>query len=254
MKIKRGFLSTLWNTYSFFITYASIDEWTPAGRPFDKATNLTELDHWALSELNQLVQSVTTALEGYDSMAAARQIEDFVEGLSNWYVRRSRRRFWKSESDVDKEAAYYTLWTCLTTVNRLMAPFTPFLAEEMYQNLVRGVDATAADSVHLNAWPVADEALIDRDLSASVDLVQRLVSLGRAARSQKNLKVRQPLAEVFVRSPGNGCGARRALRRPDRRGAQRQTRELDGRRERLLRLRGAAQPAGARAEARPGDA
>jgi isoleucyl-tRNA synthetase len=213
-EIKRGFLSTLWNTYSFFITYASIDEWTPykdAGRKPD----LTELDRWAISELNQLVANVTTALEGYDAMAAARQVEDFVEGLSNWYVRRSRRRFWKSESDLDKEAAYYTLWTCLTTVNRLMAPFTPFVAEEMYQNLVRGADATAPESVHLNPWPQADESRIDRELSASVDLVQRLVSLGRAARSQKNLKVRQPLAEVFVRSPGGNADAARVERFAD---------------------------------------
>src|SRR5262249_4574631 len=144
-ELKRGFLSTLWNTYSFFITYASLDNWT-APANFDMG-QLTELDRWALSELNQLVSTCTEELEGYDSMRACRQIEEFVEGLSNWYVRRSRRRFWKSESDADKQAAYYTLWTCLTTLNRLMAPMTPFLAEEMYQNLVRGIDVSAAESI-----------------------------------------------------------------------------------------------------------
>ena len=144
----------------FFVTYASIDELdagAPALRRGDE--RCTELDRWILSELNQLVQSVTAALEGYDSMAAARQIEDFVEELSNWYVRRSRRRFWKSESR--RRQAGRLLRRCgraSTTVDRLLAPFMPFLAEEMYQNLVRGVDATAAESVHLDDWPVADEA------------------------------------------------------------------------------------------------
>jgi len=229
-EIKRGFLSTLWNTYSFFVTYASIDGWTPDSGQEESLTavgtnlqvrprggaeadvSLTELDRWALSELNQLVATCTEELENYDSMTACRQIEDFVEGLSNWYVRRSRRRFWKpvlskvegSQSDDDKRAAYYTLWTCLTTLNRLMAPLTPFLAEEMYQNLVRGADASARESVHLCDWPEADESLIDPELSASVRLVQRLTSLGRAARAKANIKVRQPLAAVHVKLQSAG--------------------------------------------------
>ena len=132
-------------------------------------------------------------------MTACRQIEEFVEGLSNWYVRRSRRRFWKTESDDDKRAAYHTLWTCLSTVNRLMAPMVPFLAEDMYQNLVLGAGVDAPESLHLTDWPVADESRIDRELSASVRLVQRLTSLGRAARAKANIKVRQPLAAVYVK-------------------------------------------------------
>jgi isoleucyl-tRNA synthetase len=200
-ELKRGFLSTLWNTYSFFVTYASIDGWSldsaAAVRPAEGS--FTELDRWALSELNQLVQTCTERLENYDSMTACREIEGFVEDLSNWYVRRSRRRFWKAESDADKQAAYFTLWTCLATVNRLMAPLTPFLAEEMYQNLVRGAGADAPESTHLCDWPLADESRIDRELSASVRLVQRLVSLGRAARAKAGIKTRQPLAALHVK-------------------------------------------------------
>ncbi|HLF72233.1 MAG TPA: isoleucine--tRNA ligase [Dehalococcoidia bacterium] len=219
-ELKRGFLSTLWNTYSFFVTYASIDGWTPGQSgnlaigqvPANVGTNLqvrpssgtspsarSELDRWALSELNQLVETCTRSLENYDSMTATRAIEEFVEGLSNWYVRRSRRRFWRSEADDDKRAAYETLYTCLATVTRLMAPMTPFLAEDVYRNLVASVDPSAPESVHLNDWPAVDASLIDLDLSTSVRLVQRLTSLGRAARAKANLKVRQPLAAVYVR-------------------------------------------------------
>jgi len=210
-EIKRGFLSTLWNTYSFFVTYANIDGWEPAGRAGGGAGraggSLSELDRWVLSELNQLVKTCTEALDNYDSMTACRQMEEFVEGLSNWYVRRSRRRFWKSESDSDKQAAYETLWTCLTTLARLMAPLVPFLAEEMYQNLARagiGNGAGEAESVHLCGWPEARRELIDEKLSADVRLVQRLVSLGRAARAKANIKVRQPLARLYVRVQSSG--------------------------------------------------
>ena len=209
-ELKRGFLSTLWNTYSFFVTYANIDGWQPAvGDKIDK-DSLSDLDRWALSELNQLVVTCTNSLEDYDSMTVCRQIEEFVEGLSNWYLRRSRRRFWKAETDADKNAAYQTLWTCLETVNRLMAPAVPFLAEEMYQNLARATQSDAAESVHLCDWPVADESLIDTELSNSVRAVQRLVSLGRAARSKANIRVRQPLGAVHVRlqSPGEAASMR----------------------------------------------
>ena len=207
-EIKRGFLSTLCNTYSFFVTYANIDGWVPTSPlslspPAEKGKGeRSELDRWALSELNQLVALVTHDLESYESMAATRRIEDFVEGLSNWYVRRSRRRFWKSESDADKQAAYETLYTCLETLNRLLAPLTPFLAEEIYQNLVRSWDASAPESVHLCDWPAVDEALIDEELTASVRLIQRLASLGRSARAKANLRVRQPLARVHVKVLG----------------------------------------------------
>ncbi len=206
-ELKRGFLSTLWNTYSFLVTYANIDGWTPArsGQKANGPDGLTELDRWALSELNQLVASCRHALENYDSMTATRQVEDFVEGLSNWYVRRSRRRFWKPRSaegsagDADKRAAYETLWTCLETLTRLLAPMTPFLAEELYQNLVRSWDSEAPESVHLSRWPEADAARIEEALSRSVRLVRRLTSLGRAARARASIKVRQPLAAVYVR-------------------------------------------------------
>ena len=201
-ELKRGFLSTLWNTYSFFVTYANIDGWQPAaGGKIDK-DSLSDLDRWALSELNQLVVTCTNALENYDSMTVCRQVEEFIEGLSNWYVRRSRRRFWKAESDADKHAAYQTLWTCLETVNRLMAPAAPFLAEEMYQNLVRSALPDAPESVHLRDWPVADESMIDADLLARFREVQILVSLGRAARAKSQIKVRQPLSKIYVLSSG----------------------------------------------------
>jgi isoleucyl-tRNA synthetase len=197
-EIKRGFLSTLWNTYSFFVTYANIDGWRPAaGRAGAKdRQERPELDRWALSELNRLVQDVTRYLEDYDSAAATRQVEEFVEGLSNWYVRRSRRRFWKSEDDADKRSAYETLWTCLETLMRLLAPMLPFLAEDMYQNLVRSWDETAPESVHLADWPVADATLIDRQLSEDVRIVRFAATLAHSARNAARVKVRQPLREV----------------------------------------------------------
>jgi isoleucyl-tRNA synthetase len=197
-EIRRGFLSTLWNTYSFFVTYAAIDGWRPDGAGAT-AVSRPELDRWAISEMNRLVRDVTADLEGYDSMAATRRVEEFVEDLSNWYVRRSRRRFWKSEDDADKRSAYETLWTCLTTLSRLLAPMLPFLAEEMYQNLARAFETGLPESVHLSDWPEPDAAAIDEELSESVRLVQRLASLGRAARAKASIKVRQPLAKVFVK-------------------------------------------------------
>ncbi len=198
----RKFMLTLWNTYSFFVTYANIDHWQPpasgsAVEPLQ--SSLSQLDRWILAELNVLVEDVTRMLDNYDPTGAGRAIEDFVDVLSNWYVRRSRRRFWKSESDLDKAAAYATLYECLVTVARLLAPFTPFLAEEMYQNLVRTARPDAEQSVHLTDYPVAETSLVDRDVIANMRLVMRLVSLGRAARSKAGVKVRQPLAELMVK-------------------------------------------------------
>ncbi len=187
----RRFMLTLWNTYSFFVIYANIDNFTPAQSNAGLA--YSELDRWVLSELNQLVQDVTDALESYNPTDGGRRIQDFVEDLSNWYVRRSRRRFWKSENDSDKLAAYNTLYTCLVTLSKLLAPFTPFVAEEMYQNLVRSVDAAAPESVHLSRFPTADAAAIDEGLNRDTRLVMRIASLGRAARSKAGVKVRQPL-------------------------------------------------------------
>ncbi|MBX7111149.1 MAG: isoleucine--tRNA ligase [Dehalococcoidia bacterium] len=193
----RRFISTLWNTYSFFVTYANIADFDPASAPPGDAER-SELDRWVRSELHQTVRRVTDALEVYEPADAARPIGEFVEQLSNWYVRRSRRRFWKSDDSADTQAALHTLYECLTTVTRLLAPFTPFLADAMYRNLVAGKAAGSPDSVHLATWPEVDEAAIDERLSSEVALVQRMVSLGRAARQQANAKVRQPLAEAVL--------------------------------------------------------
>jgi isoleucyl-tRNA synthetase len=148
--------------------------------------------------LNVLVSQVDELMEGYNPTDAGRRIQDFIDGLSNWYVRRSRRRFWKSENDDDKLSAYATLYECLVTISRLMAPLAPFMAEEMYQNLVRAADQAAPDSVHLSQFPVADESLVDEELMSATRLAMRISSMGRAARSRAGIKVRQPLAEVTV--------------------------------------------------------
>ncbi|TLN03042.1 isoleucine--tRNA ligase, partial [bacterium] len=154
------------------------------------------LDKWLRSSLHTLVRDVTAALETYDVLGATRPVEQFVDTLSNWYLRRSRRRFWKSESDADKKAAYATLYEALVTVSKLLAPTMPFIADEMYQNLVRSTDEQAVLSVHLADWPKYDAALIDENLNRDMALVMKLVSLGHAARNKANRKVRQPLAEV----------------------------------------------------------
>jgi len=160
------------------------------------------LDRWLLSELNVLVRDVTEAYEHYDATGATRPIQDFVEKLSTWYLRRSRRRFWKSESDTDKQAAYSTLYAALTTLAKLVAPAMPFLAEELYHNLVLTVDQSAPESVHLAYWPEFDPAAVDEALNRQMAQVMRLVSLGHAARNKANRKVRQPLAEAAF-SVGN---------------------------------------------------
>lgn len=196
----RRFFLTYWNTYSFFVTYANLDDFDPtkhgAGTP-------TELDRWVLSELNALVQKVTDGLENYDPTTTGRAIQDFVDDLSNWYVRRSRRRFWKGELDDDKTAAFQTLYACLVTVAKLIAPYTPFVAEAVYQNLVCTVDKEAPDSVHLAEWPEVDASAIDQALMDETRLVMRVSSLARAARQKAQMKVRQPLASAtaFVHTP-----------------------------------------------------
>jgi isoleucyl-tRNA synthetase len=197
--VVRDFTLTLWNVYSFFVTYATLDKWQP-GSMEKPAYSL--LDRWLLSELNTLVRNVTTAYENYDVLNATRPVQEFVEKLSTWYLRRSRRRFWKSESDSDKHAAYSTLFTALTTLSKLLAPAMPFLAEEMYQNLVRSFDSTAPESVHLAHWPELDSTFINESLNRDMALVLRLVSLGHAARNKANKKVRQPLSEAAF-SVGN---------------------------------------------------
>ena len=192
-EVIKKFWSTLWNTYSFFVTYANIDGWTPAQTappPQDRQL----LDRWLLAELHQLTQTVTNAFENYDAVNATRPIEEFVERLSNWYVRLSRGRFWKSEQDDAKLSAYATLYETLTTISKLLAPTMPFLSEAMYRNLTAEQDRSQPDSVHLSAWPQYDEALLDKTLIAEMALVRRVVRLGLAARSAAQIGVRQPLA------------------------------------------------------------
>jgi isoleucyl-tRNA synthetase len=192
----RSFITTLWNVYSFFVMYANIDKYAPPRGEFSAPE--AELDRWILSELNQLVADVTAALDSYNPTDAGRKIEVFVDGLSNWYVRRSRRRFWKSANDDDKLSGYNTLYTCLVTLVKLMAPFTPFIAEELYQNLVRSVDLDAPESVHLADFPVPDQGKIDKQLADDNRLAMKVCSMGRAARSKANIKVRQPLETVYI--------------------------------------------------------
>ena len=196
----RQMLLTLWNIYSFFTSYAAIDKFDPSQKPADwKPEN--ELDRWVLSELNELVAEVDRCMEGYDPTNAARRIQEFVDRLSNWYVRRSRRRFWRSEEgDADKLSGYATLHTCLVTVAKLMAPLAPFVSEEIYQNLVCSVDPDATDSIHLADFPVADQSLVDESLMEATRLAMRVSSMGRSARSKAGLKVRQPLAGVAVKT------------------------------------------------------
>ena len=202
-EVVRDFTLTLWNVYSFFVTYANLDKPALTARAWSE----NQLDRWLLSELNVLVRDVTNAYENYDAPNATRPIAAFVEKLSTWYLRRSRRRFWKSESDSDKQSAYQTLYTALVTVAKMLSPAMPFLAEELYQNLVRSVDQFAPESVSLAEWPGYDGAFIDEDLNRDMALVTKLVSLGHSARQKANRKVRQPLAEAAF-SVGNAADAK----------------------------------------------
>ena len=199
-EVVRKFLLTLWNTYSFFTVYANIDRFDPTAQE-SPVEERPLIDRWLIGELNTLVQDVTAGLEAYDATGTSRSIQQFVDDLSNWYVRRSRRRFWKSESDADKLAAYHTLYEALVTVTKLLAPFTPFVAEELYQNLVRSVDSAAPESVHLCAWPLVDEQAIDAGVSFDMSAARRVVEMGRAARNAAGVKTRQPLAEVVLALP-----------------------------------------------------
>ncbi len=196
-EVKRKIL-TFWNVYSFFITYANIDGVNPVALKVKKE-DLNRLDRWILSRLNSLVKLARERLDDYDAASVALAVETFVDDLSTWYVRRSRRRFWKSDNDQDKAGAYWTLWTALVTTVKLLAPFMPFISEEMYQNLVRSCDPDAPDSVHLCFYPEPDLEFIDEKLENEMKVVRGLVSLGHAAREKARIKVRQPLARMFVR-------------------------------------------------------
>ena len=197
-EVRRRFIIPLWNSYSFFVTYARIDRWTRPGTPSPVASR-SLLDRWIVSRGQELIATVRANMDDYNIQDAARAIEHFVvEELSNWYIRRNRRRFWKPESDQDKAFAYETLYDSLVLVSHLLAPILPFLSETMYQNLVRSIDPSKPDSVHLCDFPTVDPSLVDEALSREMAAVLTVVRLGRSARSDANIKVRQPLPSILV--------------------------------------------------------
>jgi len=195
---RRRFLIPLWNVYSFFVTYANLDGWAPSSQAPAADLQLSELDRWILARLNQVVARVAECLENYDPYSATLIIEPLLDDLTNWYVRRSRRRFWKSEHDTDKDAAYATLYHVLLTLSKLLAPMVPFVTEVMYQNLARTADKSAGESVHHCEWPRVDESAIDQDLLDRMALATQIAALGRSARSTSNVKLRQPLSRARV--------------------------------------------------------
>ncbi|OFW63827.1 MAG: isoleucine--tRNA ligase [Actinobacteria bacterium RBG_19FT_COMBO_36_27] len=200
-EVIRKFILTLWNTYSFFVIYANIDNFNPYDHNLEVKDRI-EIDRWIISELNQTINKVNELMDNFNVTESGRVIQDFVDTLSNWYVRRSRRRFWKSEEDKDKISAYKTLYECLVDISRLCAPFIPFLSEEIYRNLT-GSLGKGEESVHLESYPEADEGFIDEDLSFKMDTARKIVNLGRAIRSKINIKVRQPIEKVLVYFDGD---------------------------------------------------
>jgi isoleucyl-tRNA synthetase len=192
----RGFTLTLWNVYAFFVTYANLAGWSPNLTPKGQGVEREVLDRWLLSELHALIQQVTSALEAYDVPEATRPVGAFVEVLSGWYLRRSRQRFSESATEEERRSAFTTLYETLVALCKLLAPSMPFLAEELYQHLVRPADPAAPESVHLADWPEADQSKIDPDLNGEMRLVMKLASIGHAARSHAGIQVRQPLAEA----------------------------------------------------------
>ena len=193
---QRGFLSTLWNVYSFYVLYAEIDQFNPLNYKDFKIENI--MDKWIISKLNTLVKEVDDKLAHYDITGAALQIEGFTDELSNWYVRRNRERFWSENLTDDKIGAYVTLYKVLTTLIKVAAPFVPFMTDEIYQNLVVGLDKNAPESVHLCLWPEVDEKAINKELEKEMDLAYKIVKLGRSARNSANIKNRQPLLEMLI--------------------------------------------------------
>ncbi len=203
--VRRRFLIPVWNMYGFLVNYARLDGWLPPQEDFDPAqpegptpTSSNPLDRWVLARINQVTARVTDALQNYDAFAATLVLETFIDDLSNWYIRRSRRRYWKGEHDEDKNAAYATLYHVFVRLVRLLAPITPFFTEAMYQNLVVNVQPNAHASVHHTTYPLVDQNALDDGLVAQMDLARRVASLGLSARGAANLKVRQPLSKVYV--------------------------------------------------------
>ncbi|MGI9248815.1 MAG: isoleucine--tRNA ligase, partial [Woeseiaceae bacterium] len=201
--VASSFINTFWNTYGFFVLYARLDE-VDLSRDI-ALEDRPEIDRWALALLHKTITAVTDALDHFDAKTAGEAIESFVDQLSNWYVRRNRRRFWKSSNPEDTQAAYLTLYECLKGVHELMAPFVPFLAENVYQNLVRTVDKNAPVSVHMGNWPDADPSWQNDDLLFEIGVVQKVVGLARAARGHSGVRTRQPLARLLVRAPNDAA-------------------------------------------------
>ena len=197
---QRKFMGTLWNTYAFYILYANIDEFNPTEHTLDYS-KLSIMDKWLLSRHNTLIDTVDGYLGDYAIPEAARALQSFVDDMSNWYVRRGRERFWAQGLEQDKINAYMTLYTALETVIKLAAPMIPFMAEDIYRNLVCSVNPSAPESVHLCDYPVSNPAFVDKELEASMDEVLNIVVLGRAARNSANIKNRQPLGKIFVTAP-----------------------------------------------------
>ena len=200
MEGQRKFMGTLWNTYAFFVLYANIDEFNAKDYKleYDK---LAVMDRWILSRLHSVVAEADQNLSDYKIPETARALQGFVDDLSNWYVRRSRERFWAEGMEQDKINAYMTLYTALVTISKAAAPMVPFLTEEIYQNLVRSVDPEAPESIHLCDYPVSDASFIDAELEEQMDEVLKIVVLGRAARNEANIKNRQPIGTMYVKAP-----------------------------------------------------
>ena len=194
---QRKYMGTFWNTYAFYILYADIDGFDPTRHKLVRE-NLTPMDRWILSRLNTLMGRVEAYLDDLKMTEAGREMQDFMDDLSNWYVRRCRERYWGKDMTADKEAAYMTLYTVLKTMALISAPFTPFMSETMYQNMVRTVDKSAPESIHLCDWPKKDESFIDPELEANMAAVLDIVVLGRSARNAANIKNRQPVASMYV--------------------------------------------------------
>jgi isoleucyl-tRNA synthetase len=195
--VVRKILLPIWNSYSFFVTYANLDGWEADEKDTDIAPNSeNKLDKWIVSELETLLKDLTDQMDHYDLQRATEPIVDFIESLTNWYIRRSRRRFWKEKDAADKDfSAHKTLYYCLVKLSKIIAPFMPFVAEEIYTNL------TGNESVHLTDWPAFDEKRIDLELNAEMALVRKVVTLGHTLRARLRLKVRQPLAKIMVAIP-----------------------------------------------------
>ena len=196
---QRKFMGTLWNTYAFYVLYANIDGFDPTKYTLNR-NSLSVMDKWILSKLNSAVKTVDADLDAYKITEATRVLEGFVDELSNWYVRRSRERFWVKDMPEDKVNAYMTLYTCLVTLAKVSAPMVPFMAEDIYRNLVCSVDKSAPESVHLCDFPVADESMIDKSLEENMEEVVDVVVLGRACRNAANIKNRQPVAKMYVKA------------------------------------------------------